>query len=524
MVFPVVTFYRIFNKTQAITLTSTSGSSEGGATIHIAGELFRPHDNLGCRVGMFFVPAMFVSSSSIFCTVTGPVVPGSFEIWVTDNGVDFVRAGNFTFLPKTTVTALTPASGPISGGLLVLLEGNGFSVENQPSCSFDGVVVSAEVLSDTEARCITPLMARSVLWRSTSLLAPVDFSNNGVDFDSRADGGLTPKPVFLFYPEPLVHSIAPAGGLTEGEKTTIVVTGVDLAKHGTEMLNDGEFVCRQEKDGLLAAGVVISPTQATCDVTCGNYSGPMSFMVSLNGGASWTTSAVDFICYPLPRVTSIFPPIGPATGGTTLTVRGSGFESGASLSCFIGGAESSSSLALWISNSMVECLTPQASGTRRIPTNNTVSISNDGTHFSEPILAATFQYVPSPTVWRVIPSFVSVSGKDTSVIVTGTNFVNNSISSCHFRNFLNQSNGSEESESVSSPVTFLTTAQVTCFVPSGRLRPGPALLTVSVNGFDSNGPGVEFELEALPEISKIVPGRGMAGVTVTSVEVSVESL
>ena len=191
---------------QVMKLTPTSGSSKDGATIHIAGELFMASDALRCRVGDISVVAKFVSPTHISCTVMGPIAPESVEVTVTDNGVDFIAAGTFMFLPETTVTDLNPSSGPFSAEGSVVLKGTGFSTVDRPLCSFGGDMVHAEVISPTEVVCTTPVVARPASSRPIPLPVPVQFSNHGFDLNGESDGGASPGLMFMVYDEPLVSS------------------------------------------------------------------------------------------------------------------------------------------------------------------------------------------------------------------------------------------------------------------------------------------------------------------------------
>lgn len=503
------------------------------------------------------LPAEIVTSSAISCAPTGPMPPGKLAVAVTDNGVDFVDADEMiTFLPGTTVTAVSPSSGPFAGSagrgrLPILLTGTGFSAIDRPSCSFGEVVVDAqEVISATEARCIPPVMPRSA-GLSTPLSVSVRFSNNGVDFgdcedETGGDGG-GDEPMFLFYDEPVVTSVTPARGATNGQESTVVLVGSNLAQEGSNRVAEtmSTLMCRLGKDGFIptANGAILSSTDATCVVSCGDFSGVTSFEVSLNDGADWTASDVPFRCDPIPTISSVSPEIGPTTGGTTLTVKGSGFVSSESLSCVIGeGDENSTSTvvkAQWISSSAVSCVTPGVSGAFG-PTTADVAVTNDGINFSPPADATSFTYVSPPMVTRVTPSFASVFGDrsgspgdsgSVTVTATGTNFIDSPLSSCHFTPLVNNSTeprvgadvefGTRGSVHVSA--TFLSSTEVYCQPDVGILPVGPAMLTVSVNGVDfDNTAGAVIELEALPEVLKVVPARGMTGPTSTPVEVRFE--
>lgn len=530
---------------QITRISPLSGSSECGVTLRMTGGNFRSGDNesLRCKIGNTVVAATFVSPTSISCAPTGPMAPGEVEIAVTDNGVDFMDAGQtFTFLPGATVTTVSPSSGPFAGGwgeggLRILLKGTGFSAIDKPSCSFGGKIVPAdEVISATAVRCIAPVVPRSTTAWTTPLSVPVRFSNNGVDFDGcglETDGESGADSTFLYYHEPVIASLLPSRGVTNGKESTVILAGTNFVKHGGMVVSeeDTQVLCRLARDGnnFITTGRVLSPTEATCRISCGDLSGRASLEVSLNGGAHWTEFHQGFRCDPLPVVSSISPEMGPTTGGTTLTIKGSGFVSSESLSCVIGrgGGENDSSTllpALWISGSVVECVTV-ASG-QSGPTIGEVAVSNDGINFSPPVAAAKFEYVSPPMITSATPTFASVAGSDVPLVVTGTNFVNASLSACHFipldgnERSETAAGGFESTSSFSGAATFLSSTELSCLVPGWVLPVGPAILAVSVNGmdFDSSN-GLTIELEGLPEVSKVVPARGMAGETTTSVEV-----
>ncbi|CAM9560825.1 unnamed protein product, partial [Scytosiphon promiscuus] len=532
----------------------STGSSECGVRIRVTGGVFRSgdSDSLRCRIGSAMLPAKIVSSRSLSCGPTGPMPPGSFAVAVTDNGVDFEDASTtITFLPGTTVTTISPSSGPFAGSggrgrLPILLTGTGFSAIDRPSCSFGGTVVDAqEVLSETEARCIPPVMPR-LASRSTPLSVPVQFSNNGVDFgdcqDERGRHGGGAEPMFLFYDEPVVTSVTPSRGATNGQESNVLLRGSHLAHEGSTRVagEDSTLMCRLEHDGHGSSemGVVLSSTEATCVVSCGDFSGLVSLAVSLNEGVDWTVSDVPFRCDPIPTISSVSPEIGPSTGGTTLTVKGSGFVSGESLSCVVGRGDGNSAStivqALWISSSAVTCVTPAVSGAFG-PTTAEVAVTNDGITFSPPAGASSFTYVSPPMVTRVTPSFASVFGNSSSgrgggaiITATGTNFVDSPLSSCHFTPVRSNDTGArvggelglESRGSMHVMATFISSTEVACRPGVGVLPVGPAMLTVSVNGVDfDDTAGAIIALEALPEVFKVVPSRGMTGPTSTPVEV-----
>lgn len=513
---------------QVSSLTPVSASSERDTIIHITGDIFLPSDVLGCRIGDTLISATFLSPSIISCTYSGRSEPGPVEISVTDNGVDFAAAGIITFLPASTITRLAPSSGPLSGGIAVILEGTGFSTVDTPSCAFGGTLAAAEVLSATTAECITPPLSSSLL--TTAVSVPVFFSNNGFDLDV-VDQGMS----FLFYPDPVILSVTPAGGVTNGSAVTVIMSGSNFAPNLSAggPFSDYQFHCRLGDSDQLENGMVVSSAEAICLIACGSFSGRARVEVSLNGGSHWTASNAAFRCDPLPVVESIWPSVGLTSGGTPLTVRGFGFVSSPSLSCLVGAGSGGipTIRATWVSTSTVECLTPSAVTGTGGPGNASVSVSNDGFHFSKPVNGAIFAYMPSPTVVRVRPTFASVAGSSIPLTVSGTNFADYSSAACRFTPLATTEDGAatglvmEKHPAAIVNLRFLSDTTVLCPVPRQALPPGPTVLTVSVNGVDFDERwSAKVELEALPEVTNVVPSKIVAGPAETPVEVSASNV
>ena len=85
------------------------------------------------------------------------------------------------------------------------------------------------------------------------------------------------------------------------------------------------------------------------------------------------------------QVSSVTPSEGSVSGGSVVTVVGSGFRSGAELACRFGYGRSGVVGARWLSSSEAECAAPS-----RAAGNTTVEISNNGADFS--ISSTKFQY------------------------------------------------------------------------------------------------------------------------------------
>ena len=151
-------------------------------------------------------------------------------------------------------------------------------------------------------------------------------------------------------------------------------------------------------------------TFATSSISVGThivaavYSGDAQYSQSTSS-PTWTLTVIG-----PPTVTAISPNSGPTAGGTSVTITGTNFVSGATVT--IGGNTATS---VNVANSTTITATTPA-GTAGAA-NLVVTIY--GTNFA---LANSYTYVPAPTVTAISPSSGPMAG-GTNVTITGTNFV-----------------------------------------------------------------------------------------------------
>jgi hypothetical protein len=140
-----------------------------------------------------------------------------------------------------------------------------------------------------------------------------------------------------------------------------------------------------------------------------------------------------------PTFSSISPIAGPVTGGTAVTVNGTGFISGATVD--LGGTPCTSVVVL--SSTQLTCMTgAHASGLVALTVMNP-----DTQYFSAP---NAFDFVPPPAPSGVTPTSGSALG-GTTLTVTGTNFISGATVSI---------------DGVSCPTTFVNSSTLTCVAPS----------------------------------------------------------
>ena len=196
---------------------------------------------------------------------------------------------------------------------------------------------------------------------------------------------------------PVVSALSPVAG-PEAGGTTVTITGENLS--GASAVKFGALAASSYTvSGVGSVTATAPPGAGTVDVT-----------VTTPGGTSATGAADRFRYAPVPVLTKLSPGKGGATGGTTVTIGGSGFTEATAVTF---GAIPASSFVVGSDTSITAISPAGAPGTVevtvRAPGGTTATSSN-----------SQFKYVP--TVTAVRPTGGPVAG-GTSVEVNGTGFV-----------------------------------------------------------------------------------------------------
>ena len=200
----------------------------------------------------------------------------------------------------------------------------------------------------------------------------------------------------LVEPVPIVTSVSPSSGpLIGGTKVTITGTGLLGA---TEV-----------KFGSTAGTVSkVSETSIEAVSPAGSGAGKVHVTVTTPGGTSGTGAADEFSYVPAPAVTGVSPNIGPAAGGTKVTITGTGL---------LGATEvkfgSTAGTVSKVSETSIEAVSP--AGTGKV----SVTVKTGGGTSAPSGAADEFTYAPVPTVTSVSPSSGPLIG-GTKVTITGT--------------------------------------------------------------------------------------------------------
>ena len=217
---------------------------------------------------------------------------------------------------------------------------------------------------------------------------------------------------------PTVSSVSPSSGSVSGG-TPITITGTGFVAGATVEIGQGSGA---GPTAIPASNVVVvSPTEITATTGGSAKSGTWGLFVVDSGGTSPANG--DKYTYIGPTVSSVSPASGTVSGGTNITITGTGFVAGATVE--IGQGSGAGPTAIPASNVVVVSpteITATTGGSAKSGTWGLFVIDSGGTSHANTGDDYTYQPLPVPTVTKVSPSSGSVSG-GTPITITGTGFV-----------------------------------------------------------------------------------------------------
>jgi hypothetical protein len=373
------------------TLTPSSGPTAGGTAVQISGTGLK-----GATVVSFggtAAPFTVVSDTRINATAP-PHAAGGVPVTVrTPAGLSPPRTYTYEEPPPPgpppVVLLVAPAAGSMDGGTVVTITGTGFT--GATAVAFGGTAAAFAVDSATSITATTPAHAPG----------PVEVAV------TTPNGTSTVQGLFTYLPlppvPPVVVLVAPLTGTVDGG-TPVTITGTGFS--GATAVSFG---------GTAATSFTVDSDTSISAVTPAHALGPVTVSVTTPAGTSTVPGLFSYlpIAPPPPVVVLVAPLTGPVTGGTAVTITGTGFT-GATAVAFDGTAAASFTVD---SDTSISAETPaHAAGLVA------VSVTTPQGTSSVPGL---FTYSPLPTpppvVVLVAPLIGSPAG-GTPVTITGTGF------------------------------------------------------------------------------------------------------
>ena len=466
----------------------SSGPSLGRTPVTVRGLNFVNTTSLTCRFGSSSALATYVDATKVICfspsssNVFGrrQPLPLRVSVSISNNGRDYAitdgRNPEFTYVSPVTVQSLTPNSGPVEGGTIVLVRGTHLSSSDVLRCRFGtssstGIVVPGTYVSEKEVRCVAPPLPVGRV--------SVELTTNDVDYTSDAVQ-------YEYKVQASVNAISPALGPRTGG-TIVMVSGSGFPEAQ-------DLRCRFGEGGPLTIATWIGETVLEC-ATPASLSSLSAVAVALQV----TSNMVDFtdtsegaiFTYNAPVVVnSLSPPEGPQRGGTLLTIAGDGFVAATGCKCSFGDVTVHATV---LNTTHLQCTTPSVTMTSSSSSQVNMEVSMNGLQFTSQ--QVEFSFYHSIQLSKIIPNTGPTIG-GTQITVRGHGFLPTPRLACLFN-------------SVSTTAVYVSSTMLTCTVPPATTLITGAAVTVTNNGVDVFHDGaLQFTYHPLPSISSLAPTFG----------------
>ena len=204
----------------------------------------------------------------------------------------------------------------------------------------------------------------------------------------------------LKLPTPALTTVTPASGSTAGG-TTVTINGSNFVAGATVTIG-----------GVAATGVsYVNASTITAVSAAHPLAGLVDVSVINPDMQIASKAAVYSYLAQSPTVTSLAPFSGPAAGSTSITISGTGFVSGATVS--LGGTAATG--VVFVSSTALTAIAPaHTAGSAAVQVKNPDGQTNP----VQPLFTYT---ILAPTVTTISPTSGSISG-GTAITITGTNF------------------------------------------------------------------------------------------------------
>jgi len=462
----------------------TVGSILGSTTITLHGSSFVDLPGLTCHVGDVSVPSLWMNEEEVTCiTPLGSVASSHVISLSLNNGVDTSKSPEmFRYTAPPLIQLIWPTKGSVKGGSILTLDGQHFENTTELQCIFRQyrnntvLTTDAEYISSTQLSCTSPAVEKPTF-------VSVHATINGVDD--------TISPVsFEFIEDAIISSIKPDSGPINGGTVVTLI--------GSGMVNGDTLRCRfGNKEGdQVVHGNWISETEISCITPVSESVGTTNVTLSLNGVDYYTSSAVNFLYYNHPIISSIYPTFGASHGGTSVTIHGSGFQhvnNQDSILCRFGDVKVIGSTN---NDESVSCVS--AGG--KAGSSHLVSISlNGGVDFTP--TSIEYRYISPVELYSISPTWSDGSG-GTMLNVTGSGFKNNTDDlRCIFQN--------RQINPIHIKAEYISSTELQCASPQ-MTAPSELALRVTVNGVDVSSSPVWLEYVPRATVTTMKPTRGLS--------------
>ena len=447
------------------------------------------HDSLSCLFGSDgAVLASFDALGRVSCVSPPSTAAGAVMVSISSSYASCLSSVTFTYEEEPVLDALHPVMGPAQGGTLVAIFGSDFHSTHSLWCKFTArvsanetqpgsIFVVAHRVSSTNIECVSPR-------------APLGFSTVQLTFNGHnpcSENSL----LFEYIPATQLFAVVPPRGTASGQ-VPVHVYGSEFSRRAARLQY---LFC---KFGNTTSVATLSPNggEIICLLPAGKP-GFVTLEVSQNTQDFSKQNSLVFE-YQAVSLAAVAPSNGPVSGGTLLTVTGTGFIGSQiyGTQCVFG---DKSVEAIFISQTKIICVTPSARDVDGTSTTSSTELSlrlsGHKTHG-----ALLYHFLTTLAIKGAHPMVGPVLG-GTTVVIDGDSFSANSFCRFHTTVVLAQ---------------FISAQRIQCTTPAHAV--GLVSVTVSSNNQNFFGVDDQFEFTPTATLASIFPYRGpVDGNTLTSV-------
>jgi len=386
---------------------------------------------------------------------------------VNGNGSALLASG-FRYHLQPTLTAVAPDTGSPLGGFEVVLVGSGFQLDAPGATRVwfgaseaDGV----RVLDDSTLACRVPPGAA------------------GAEVEVRlenANGSALRVRAFHYRGAPELLGVTPAAGSPLGG-TSVTLNGLGFASGSLPVVRFG---------GVPATAVTrLDDATLSCLLPAGGAGLVVDVEVENENGADVLPGAFRY--FGAPELVARSPASGPATGGTTVVLTGSGFRTDVSGANAVTFAGTSARSVTTVDDGRVRAVSPGGAPGSEVD----LVLSNSN---GSDVLVAAFRYHAEPSLAALVPASAPAAG-GVHVTLSGQGFTRDAagVPSVLF--------GTQ----AAGAVQVLDDTTLTCLAPAGAAGTTVTVVVSNKNGTTREQPG--FRYHAQPTLAAVTPAHGFSG-------------
>jgi len=451
----------------AVNVTLTGTNFTAGSTVGVSGS--------GVTAGNL----AFVSATQITATLTiGAAAPaGSYNLSVTTPG------GTSNTVPFTVNTSslvpvlssIAPNTGVQGSSVNVTLTGSNFTPQTTLRLGGNASQSNVVVVSSTQMTATFILPAASSIGAHNVYVVNAAGSSNILVFNVTAGATV-----------PTVTSVSPNSGVA-GNSVNVTFTGTNFIAGATVGVSGS---------GVSASNVsVVSATQITATLVIGAATAPGTYNLSVTT-TNGTSNTVPFtVSTAAPTLTALTPNSGTQGSAVNVTLTGTNFVSGASIS-IVGSGVAASNVTLVSATQITATFTVAAGAT---PGADNVTVSTTGGTSNAVGFTVNAGSTP-PTLSSVSPNS-GMPGSAVNVTFTGSNFV------------AGTTVGVSGSGVTASGVTVVSATQITATltIATGTAAGSYNVSVTSTGGTSNTVPFTVNASTQVPVLTSMTPNSGNAG-------------